>query len=59
MDAPNTKKLIRKALDKQYRFDGTVMTVRERIESLHKSGLKGRILAEEADDRAVQSRKPA
>jgi len=37
--APNTQELIRKALDKQYRFDGTVMTVRERIESLHKSGL--------------------
>lgn len=36
--APNTQELIRKALDKQYRFDGTVMTVRERIESLRESG---------------------
>lgn len=36
--APNTKELIRKALEKTYRFDGAVMTVREHIDSLHEAG---------------------
>lgn len=35
---PMTAGQIRSALDKQYRFDGEVMTVRERIESLQRAG---------------------
>jgi hypothetical protein len=36
--APNQQELARKALAKQYRFDGQVMTVRERVDSLHAAG---------------------
>lgn len=36
--APNVKALSRKALGKQYRFNGDVMTVRERIDALHAAG---------------------
>ena len=36
--APNTQELIRKALDKQYRFDGVVRSVREQVEWLSANG---------------------